>query len=101
VKRDFEPGRWDFYGRAVREVRAGAPSADQAEERELTELEELTELANDVAPDAERVIQPPVRTPEDDAYIARARRWAVFRALAAMALLAALLALFGARCFKH
>lgn len=54
----------------------------------------------DVAPDDKRVIAAPVRTPEDRIYIERVRRWALLRAVGAAALLAALLALFGARCFK-
>lgn len=49
------------------------------------------ELSLDIAPDDTRVIQPPIRTPEDDAYIARARRWAVVVAVMAFSMLAALL----------
>lgn len=58
------------------------------------------ELSCDVAPDAERVIAPPVRTPEDHAAIARIRRWAIARALGAIGLLAALLEFFGASRFQ-
>ncbi len=55
------------------------------------------ELACELGPDADRVIQPPARTPEDDAYIARARRVAVFVAVAAFSALAALLGIADAR----
>lgn len=54
------------------------------------------EFLNSVPPDAERVIQPPKRTPEDHAYIARVRRWALYAGTAGMAALAGLLELFGA-----
>jgi hypothetical protein len=54
------------------------------------------ELANDVGLDDQRVIKPPVRTAEDDAAIAKARRWALYAATTGMAMLAGLLELFGA-----
>lgn len=50
----------------------------------------------DVAPDATRVIQAPKRTPEDDAYLARVRRWTLLVVTTGMATLAGLLELFGA-----
>lgn len=50
-----------------------------------------TELACDIGPDDRRVIQPPVRTPEDFAAIARVRRWTLFLAVMAFSALAALL----------
>lgn len=51
----------------------------------------------DVGPDAGRCIQPPPRTPEDAAAIARARRWALVAVAAAFALLGALLGISDAR----
>lgn len=59
-----------------------------------------TELALDIAPDDQRVIQPPAQTSEDLAYIARARRLAIVLAAGAFAILAALLEFFGAREFE-
>lgn len=54
----------------------------------------------DIGPDDKRVIPPPKRTPEDNAAIARMRRWAWARAAAGIALLAALLEFFGASEFR-
>lgn len=79
--RHFIPGRWNHHGRAVPDLQP-------------------CEMDGEVGPDFYRVIAAPQRTPEDMAYIARVRRWARARALAAFAVLAALLALFGAQCFK-
>lgn len=50
-----------------------------------------TELDNDIPPDADRVIQPPPRTREDDQYRARTWRWAAAFALACWLGLAMLL----------
>lgn len=58
------------------------------------------ELDGDVGPDFYRVIAAPLPSPEDRIFLARVRRWAIARALAAAALMASLLALFGAQCFK-
>jgi hypothetical protein len=79
--RQLVPGRWNRHGRAIPDPQP-------------------CELDGDVGPDFYRVIAAPQRTPEDMAYIARAKRWAHARALGAFAALAALLALFGAQCFK-
>lgn len=54
------------------------------------------ELALDIAPDDQRVIQPPITTPEDRAYVARARREAMLLVAVGIAVLVALLELFGA-----
>lgn len=54
------------------------------------------ELSLDIAPDDKRVIQPPKRTPEDCAYLARVRRWTLLVVTTGMAALAGLLELFGA-----
>lgn len=59
-----------------------------------------TELANDVAPDASRSIQPPPPIERDPAYRARVLRLAVVFSLAAWGVLAALLEFFGASEFK-
>lgn len=56
-----------------------------------------TELALDIAPDDQRVIQPPITTPDDRAAIAHARRWAIALAVLCFAALAGLLRLFGAQ----
>lgn len=58
------------------------------------------EMDCEIGIDPNRVIAAPVRTPEDRIFIERVRRWTLLRAAGAVALLAALLALFGARCFK-
>lgn len=81
MPRALLPGRWNRHGRAI-------PDA------------QLHEMDCDVAPDAERCIRAPVRTPEDDAYILHVRRLAVLLAVLAWAGLAALLELFGAREFR-
>lgn len=54
---------------------------------------------DDVHPDAERCIQPPPRTPEDDAYRTRVLRWSAAIGLALWLGMAFLLRLAGARCF--
>ena len=58
------------------------------------------ELDCNIGPDADRVIRPPVRTPQDKAAFARMRRWVLARIAGAYALLAGVLALFGASCFR-
>lgn len=55
----------------------------------------------DAAPDAERVIQAPITTPEDRAFLARVRRNAVVLAVTGIGALAALLELFGAPPLRH
>lgn len=77
MTRALMPGRWDCHGRAVPDSQA-------------------CELDNALGPDAYRVIQPPVRTPEDEAHIAKARRWALYLITTGMAAMAGLLELFGA-----
>lgn len=71
----MEPGRFNHDGVAVRD----------------------TELANEIAPDADRVIKAPARTPEDISAIARARRFAVVLVVMAFSGLAALLGIADAR----
>lgn len=51
---------------------------------------------DDLPPDDTRVIQPPVRTPEDFAYLSRVRKGTLALIAAGMSVLAALLELFGA-----
>lgn len=56
-----------------------------------------TELANDIPHDSERVIQPPIETPEDRAYLARCRRWTLVAIAAAFSVLGALLGISNVR----
>lgn len=97
TRRTLIPGAFDHFGVArphrIHGCTGGCHQGDLACDCD-------TELSLDVAPDAARVIQPPILTPEDLAYIARVRRWALVVATAGIALLAALLELFGAREFR-
>ncbi len=58
------------------------------------------ELSLDVAPDDKRVIAPPTRTPEDDAYRVAAMRWATAVGTTLWLGLAALLRLMGAESIQ-
>ncbi len=58
------------------------------------------ELSLDVPPDDKRVIAPPARTPEDDAYRVAALRWAAAVGAALWLSLAALLRLMGAESIR-
>lgn len=56
-----------------------------------------TELANDVQPDAERVIRAPIRTLEEESAYQFWKRWSLLIATTCTAALAGLLRLFGAQ----
>lgn len=56
-----------------------------------------TEMANGLGPCAERVIAPPMLTPDDAAAIARIRRWTLLLIAAGFAVLGALLGISDAR----
>lgn len=89
MKRHFIPGGMDRHGigRPLKGCSGGCNQGRAACD---------CELACDLGPNADRVIQPPKRTPEDDAYIAQVRRWTLLVITAGMAALAALLECFGA-----
>lgn len=57
------------------------------------------EFNRDVAPDADRVIQPPLPIEVDPAYRAKVMRWAAALGLSFWLAMAGLLRLFGARSF--
>lgn len=59
------------------------------------------ELSLDIAPDATRVIRAPIRTRTEQEQSLFWQRWSKLFAVAAVALLVALLKLFGAQAFNN